>query len=58
MHGDKDAVVPLERAFELQDMVASEVKVLSIIPNVGHNTMFLRGMETYMRSLESFIDKV
>lgn len=58
IHGDKDAVVPLERAFELHDMVASEVKVLDIIPNVGHNTIFLYGMETYMQSLESFINKV
>ena len=55
IHGERDNMVPVERAFELQDMVSSEVKRLKIIPNVGHNTIFLHGMQPYMEALGSFV---
>ena len=55
IHGELDSMVPVKSVFELQDMVSSKVKEIAIIPNVGHNTIFLRGMNQYMDALRSFI---
>ena len=58
IHGGSDNMVPLESAFELQDMVSSEVKALTVIPKVGHNTIFLLGIQEYIEALGSFINTV
>ena len=58
IHGELDSMVPVKSVFELQDMVSSKVKETAIISNVGHNTIFLRGMNQYMDALRSFITTV
>jgi alpha-beta hydrolase superfamily lysophospholipase len=55
IHGKEDNIVPLAHAFELQDAVSSEVKKLTIIPEVGHNTIFLFGIKPYIEALGSFV---
>ncbi len=55
MHGEYDHIVPVQEGKALYDNVAAKDKRLLIIPGVDHNTIFLGGMEEYLRALEEFI---
>jgi alpha-beta hydrolase superfamily lysophospholipase len=55
MHGEHDQIVPVEEGKALYDGIGAEDKRLLIIPGVDHNTIFMGGMEQYLRALKEFV---
>jgi len=55
MHGEYDQIVPVEEGKALYDGIGAKDKRLLIIPGVDHNTIFLGGMEQYLKALRDFI---
>jgi hypothetical protein len=55
MHGEYDQIVPVEEGKALYDGIGAKDKRLLIIPGVDHNTIFLGGMESYIKALRDFI---
>jgi hypothetical protein len=54
MHGEYDQIVPVEEGKALYESIAAQDKRLLIIPGVDHNTIFMGGMEQYLRALKDF----
>jgi hypothetical protein len=54
MHGEYDQIVPVEEGKALYESIAAKDKRLLIIPGVDHNTIFMGGMEQYLRALKDF----
>ena len=57
IHGEDDAIVPVDAAAELYDGVSSKEKAIVILPGAGHNDILWTGMEPYFASLRSFVEK-
>jgi hypothetical protein len=55
MHGEYDQIVPLEEGKALYDGIGAKDKRLLVIPGVDHNTIFMGGMEPYIKALRDFI---
>ncbi|MSQ40615.1 MAG: alpha/beta hydrolase [Dehalococcoidia bacterium] len=55
IHGEWDALIPVERALELREALNSRQKELVVIPQAGHNDLFYRGMEQYMEAVRAFV---
>ncbi len=55
IHGELDALIPVERALELQAAVSSQRKELVVIPQAGHNDLFFRGLQQYMGAVMAFV---
>ncbi|MBI3953546.1 MAG: alpha/beta hydrolase [Chloroflexi bacterium] len=55
IHGERDALIPLESALELQEAVGSARKELVVIPGAGHNDLFYLGTEQYLSALRDFV---
>ncbi|MEE9155839.1 MAG: alpha/beta hydrolase, partial [Gemmatimonadota bacterium] len=54
VHGDRDAIVPLEMGRRLYE-ASPEPKEWLEIPGAGHNDTVLIGGEEYYRRLEAFV---
>jgi alpha-beta hydrolase superfamily lysophospholipase len=54
IHGEYDQIVPVEEGKALYETIAAKDKRLLIIPGVDHNTIFMGGMEQYIRALKDF----
>ncbi len=55
IHGEYDQIVPLAEGKFLYSNIAARDKRLLIIPGVDHNTIFLGGMEQYLKALRDFV---
>ncbi len=55
IHGEYDQIVPLAEGKSLYHNIAAKDKRLLIIPGVDHNTIFLGGMEPYLKALKGFV---
>lgn len=55
MHGERDLIVPIERALELREMLSSEIKDIFIVPGAGHNDIFAMDMQSYMKAIMDFV---
>jgi alpha-beta hydrolase superfamily lysophospholipase len=55
MHGECDQIVPVEAGKALYDSIGAKDRRLLIIPGVDHNTIFMGGMEQYLRALKDFV---
>lgn len=57
LHGDRDAVIPIELGRKLF-AAAPEPKEFVVIPNAGHHDLPERGGARYRQTLRSFLDRV
>ncbi|MBM3119205.1 MAG: alpha/beta hydrolase [Chloroflexi bacterium] len=55
IHGEYDQIVPLAEGKSLYQNIAAKDKRLLVIPGVDHNTIFLGGMEPYLKALKGFV---
>ena len=55
IHGQRDELIPLDRAVELQEVIGSKKKELVVIPGAGHNDVMCVGMQEYFAALSGFI---
>lgn len=55
IHGERDDLILVERAFEFYESVSSEDKTLEIIPMAGHNDLLLRGRDQYFDAMRKFV---
>jgi len=55
IHGERDALIPLESALDLQEALGSARKELVVIPGAGHNDLFYLGMEQYLAAIRDFV---
>lgn len=55
IHGERDELIALESAVELQDAVGSAKKELVVIPGAGHNDLFYLGLEQYLAAIRVFV---
>lgn len=56
IHGDKDAMVPVEMAYEIYDAAQAE-KELLIVEGAGHAQAQDQDPETYYSTLQAFLDR-
>jgi hypothetical protein len=56
IHGELDNLVPLKEGRDLYQHLGSAQKELLIIPRADHNSVMVRGMEKYFRSLRQFLN--
>lgn len=56
IHGELDALVPLQEARDLHRLLGSPLKKLVIIPKADHNTIMFAGLNQYFSEIREFID--
>lgn len=54
IHGTADQTVPAEMSQQLYD-AASQPKQLLLIPNVGHNSIYRPGKDSYLKAIQQFL---
>ncbi len=55
IHGDKDSLVPVVEAYNLEKELGSEKKELLLIPGAEHNTVMMLGLEQYFAAIRDFV---
>lgn len=55
IHGEEDALVPVEQALSFHQNVGSADKRLVLIPGAGHNDLMMIGLEQYLAALRGFV---
>jgi len=55
MHGERDALVPVEEAKDLHQELGSDRKELLIIPAATHNDIMIVGFKEYFDTLQHFV---
>ena len=55
IHGEMDALAPLEDAEEMFRNFASTNKKMLMIPGAGHNDLLFKGMDEYFTAIRDFI---
>ena len=55
IHGERDELIPLDSALELQEALGSERKELVVIPGAGHNDLFYLGTQQYLEAIRQFV---
>ena len=55
IHGEEDEIIPLEDGFDLHAAAPNESKNMLVIPEAGHNTLMLYGLEEYMEAVRLFV---
>ena len=55
IHGEMDALIPLEDAQRLHEEVAAPQKDLVVIPDAGHNDIMSVGIDLYFWAIEEFV---
>lgn len=58
IHGERDELIPLSTALEIQEVVGSTQKRIEVIPGAGHNDLHYRGIERYFTALAEFVRDV
>ncbi len=57
IHGEMDALAPLEDAEEMFRNFASTNKKMLMVPGAGHNDLLFKGMDEYFTAIRDFIFK-
>ena len=55
LHGEYDSIVPLREGEKIYRYIGSKDKRMVVIPDADHNTIFMVGMERYMKELADFV---
>lgn len=55
IHGERDELIPVDTATEIQETVGSMEKEIEIIPMAGHNDLLYRGPDRYFGALAAFV---
>ena len=55
IHGERDDLIPLQTALEIQDLVGPTRKEIEVIPGAGHNDLLYRGADRYFGALAAFV---
>ena len=55
IHGDMDALAPLDDAEEMFRNFASTGKKMLVIPGAGHNDLLFKGLDEYFTAIGDFI---
>jgi alpha-beta hydrolase superfamily lysophospholipase len=56
IHGEEDEIIPLEDGLDLYAAATNENKNMLVIPEAGHNTLMLYGLEEYMEAIKRFVE--
>jgi pimeloyl-ACP methyl ester carboxylesterase len=56
IHGEQDSLIPVDEARELYENSAALDKRLVIIPNAGHNNLFIVAREQYHKAVKDFVE--
>jgi hypothetical protein len=56
IHGAEDDIIPLEDGLDLYAGASNENKNMLVIPEAGHNTLMLYGLEVYMGAIKRFLE--
>ena len=57
IHGERDDLIPLERAAELYDLLAETDRELVTIPNAGHNDLLWVGRDRYFEAISALVSR-
>ena len=57
IHGERDDLIPLDRAREVYEMLDATERTLLIIPNAGHNDIVWVGAREYFAAIKQFIHR-
>lgn len=55
IHGERDDLIPLDRAKEVYEMLDATERELLVIPNAGHNDIVWTGAREYFSAIKRFI---
>ncbi len=55
IHGEMDALAPLDDAEEMFRKLASSDKKMLMIPGAGHNDLLFKGMDEYFTAIRDFV---
>ena len=55
IHGEMDALAPLEDAEDMYRNFASTDKKMLMIPGAGHNDLLFKGLDEYFTAIRDFI---
>ncbi len=57
LHGQRDDLVPLETAVQLNDLLEGTERELVVIPGAGHNDILFVGYQQYFDSIAQFVER-
>lgn len=57
IHGEEDELIPVEEGRSLYDGSGASGKTLLIVPDAGHNDLFLRGFREYLNAVRALAEK-
>ena len=55
IHGERDELVPIRAAIELDELLAETEQELVVIPDAGHNDLLWRGQALYFGAIAEFV---
>lgn len=55
IHGERDDLVPIRAAIELDELLAETERELVVIPDAGHNDLLWRGQTRYFEAIAKFV---
>lgn len=58
LHGEYDELIPLDRAVELHETIASPDRELLVIPGAGHNDILWVGLQEYFGAIARFTNRL
>jgi len=58
LHGEHDELIPLDRAVELHETIASTDRELLVIPGAGHNDILWVGLQEYFGAIARFTSRL
>lgn len=56
IHGERDELVPIRAAIELDELLAETERELVVIPDAGHNDLLWRGQAQYFGAIAKFVE--
>ena len=56
IHGERDDLIPIHAAIELDELLAGTERELVVIPAAGHNDLLWRGQTQYFEAIAKFVD--
>lgn len=57
IHGDRDDLIPLDRAKEVYEMLDATDRTLLVIPEAGHNDIVWVGAREYFAAIKQFVSR-
>lgn len=57
IHGERDDLIPLDRAMEVYQLLDATDRTLLVIPNAGHNDIVWVGAREYFDAIKEFVSR-